>query len=55
MDPPNANEGEQKMITDTFDNRTEEIIKVYRNEEAQKVDVCIVTFSHEILQYVLDN
>lgn len=43
------------MITDTFDNRTEEIIKVYRNEEAQKVDVCIVTFSHEILQYVLDN
>ena len=43
------------MITDTFENVTEEIIKVWRNEEAVKVDVCILTFSHVILQYVLDN
>jgi len=43
------------MITDTFDNSTEEIIKVRRNESAKKVDVCILTFSHEILQYVLEN
>ncbi len=43
------------MITDTFDNYTEEIIKVWKNEDAKKVDVCIVTFSHEILKYVLAN
>ena len=43
------------MITDTFDNITEEIIKVYRNEDAKKVDVCILTFSHVILKYVLEN
>lgn len=42
------------MITDAFDNRTEEIIKVWRNENARKVDACIVTFSNEILQYVLE-
>lgn len=42
------------MITDTFDNRTEEIIKVYRNESAKKVDACILTFSGEIMQYVLE-
>lgn len=43
------------MITDTFDNKTEEIIKVYRNEKAKKVDACILTFSNEIVKYVLDN
>lgn len=43
------------MITDTFDNLTEEIIKVSRNEKAKKVDVCILTFSHIILKYVLEN
>ena len=42
------------MITDSFDNRTEEIIKVWRNENAKKVDACILTFSNEILQYVLE-
>ena len=42
------------MITETFDNKTEEIIKVWRNENAKKVDACIVTFSNEILQYVLE-
>ncbi|MGN0801371.1 MAG: nucleoside phosphorylase [Candidatus Faecivicinus sp.] len=43
------------MITDAFDNSTEEIIKVPRNEAAKKVDACILTFSHEVLQYVLEN
>lgn len=42
------------MITDTFDNETEEIIKVNQNENAKKVDVCILTFSNEILKYVLE-
>ena len=42
------------MITDSFDNSTEEIIRVWRNENAKKVDACILTFSHEILQYVLE-
>ena len=40
------------MITDTFDPKSEEIIKVWKNEEAKKVDACILTFSHEILEYV---
>lgn len=42
------------MITEAFDNKTEEIIKVGRNENAKKVDACILTFSNEILQYVLE-
>ncbi len=42
------------MITDTFDPNTEEIIKVWRNENARKVDACILTFSNEILQSVLE-
>ena len=32
------------MITEAFDNKTEEIIKVGRNENAKKVDACILTF-----------
>ena len=43
------------MITETFENLTEEIIKVTRNENAVKVDACILTFSHMILKYVLEN
>ena len=43
------------MITDTFDNLSEEIIKVNRNDKAVKVDACILTFSHLILKYVLEN
>lgn len=43
------------MITDTFENQSEEIIKVQRNENAVRVDACIVTFSHVILAYVLEN
>ena len=42
------------MITDSFDNKTEEIIKVWKNEDAKKVDACILTFSNEIFQYVLE-
>ena len=38
------------MITDSFDNKTEEIIKVCKNEDAKKVDACILTFSNEIFQ-----
>ena len=34
------------MITDTFDNLSEEIIRVNRNDNAVKVDACILTFSH---------
>lgn len=43
------------MITDTFDAVSEEIIKVYHNENAKKVDACILTFSREILDYVVQN
>ncbi len=43
------------MITDTFDNLSEEIIKVRRNENAVKVDACVLTFSQIILKYVLEN
>ncbi len=42
------------MITNTFENVSEEIIKVFRNPEAKKVDVCILTFSHKILSAVLE-
>lgn len=43
------------MITDAFDSTSEEIIKVTRGENAVKVDACILTFSHNIRQYVVDN
>ena len=36
------------MITETFENASEEIIKVTRNPQAIKVDACIITFSNEI-------
>ena len=36
-------------------NQSEEIIKVNRNDNAVKVDACILTFSHVILKYVLEN
>ena len=41
------------MIVNTFDN-SEEIIKVKYNENAKKVDACILTFSHIILKGVLE-
>ncbi|MBQ8950660.1 MAG: nucleoside phosphorylase [Eubacterium sp.] len=43
------------MITETFDNRSKAIINPMRKPEAVKVDVCIVTFSHEIEKYVAQN
>ena len=43
------------MITDTFENLSEEIIKVNHNPNAVRVDACILTFSHMVLKYVLDN
>lgn len=46
--------GGLNMITDTFDNKSEEIIKVCRSDSAIKVDACILTFSHVILKYVLE-
>jgi hypothetical protein len=42
------------MITESFDNATEEILKARKNEDAKNVDACILTFSNEILQYVLE-
>ena len=42
------------MITEAFDNTTEAILKGHVNENARKVDACILTFSNEILQYVLE-
>lgn len=42
------------MIIDSFDNQSEEIIKVCKREDARKVDACILTFSNEILQHVLE-
>ena len=46
------------MITNTFDNKSKAIINSHRNENAPKVDACILTFSHEIekdyLVYVPD-
>ncbi len=43
------------MITNIFDPTGEEIIKVWKNEAAPKADVCIVTFSRRILDYVLEH
>ncbi len=43
------------MITDSFDNKTEAIINVKRKEDAVKIDVCIITFSYVIEEYVLKN
>lgn len=42
------------MITESFDNKTEEILKAWKKEDIKKVDACILTFSNEILQYVLE-
>ena len=42
------------MITDAFENNSEEIIKVSRNPQAKKVDACILTFSNVILKHVLE-
>lgn len=43
------------MIVDSFDNKSEAIINPTFNEDAYKVDVCILTFSHIIEDFVLKN
>lgn len=43
------------MITNTFDNKSKAIINSHRNENAPKIDACILTFSHEIEKFVLAN
>ncbi len=43
------------MITESFDNGSPAIINPQRAENAPKVDACILTFSHEIEKYVVEN
>lgn len=43
------------MITETFDAKSEAIIKPQINDNAPIVDACILTFSHVIEKFVLDN
>ena len=43
------------MITDSFDNKSEAIINPQINENAPKVDACIITFSNVIEEFVLKN
>ena len=42
------------MITDSFDNQSPAIINPQPNPEAPVVDACILTFSHEIEKFVLE-
>ena len=39
------------MITDSFDNKTEEILKPWKKEDAKKVDACILTLRTEQNRY----
>ena len=43
------------MITNSFDNKSEAKINPQFNENAYKLDVCILTFSNVIEEYVLKN
>ena len=43
------------MITDSFDDKSDAIINPCINENAPPVDACILTFSHEIEKFVIDN
>ena len=43
------------MITETFDNQSPAIINPQMKEDAPQVDVCILTFSHVIEKFVLEN
>lgn len=43
------------MIIDSFDNMSRSIINPRLKESALAVDACIITFSHIIEKYVLDN
>jgi purine-nucleoside phosphorylase len=43
------------MITDSFDNKSKAIINPYIKDDSIKVDGCILTFSHIIEKFVLEN
>lgn len=43
------------MITESFDNQSNAIINPRINESAPQVDACILTFSHVIEEFVLNN
>lgn len=43
------------MITDSFDDKSAAIINPLINENAPMVDACILTFSHVIEKFVVDN
>ena len=43
------------MITDSFDNKSQAIINPRPDDNAPAVDACILTFSHEIEKFVLEN
>ena len=43
------------MITEAFDDKSPAIINPVRKEDAVKVDVCIVTFSYKIEEFVVNN
>lgn len=43
------------MITETFDDCSQAIINPQVKESAPQVDACIITFSHEIESFVLEN
>ncbi len=43
------------MITSTFDNHSKAIIHPQIREDAERVDACILTFSHVVETFVLEN
>ena len=43
------------MITEAFDDRSPAIINPQIKEDAPQVDACILTFSHVIEKFVLEN
>ena len=43
------------MIIDSFDNKSEAKINPKLNENAYEVDVCILTFSKVIEEFILNN
>ncbi len=47
--------GGSSMITESFDSRSEAIIRPPKNGEAPQADACIITFSNVIEQFVLEN
>ena len=43
------------MITDSFDSASQAIIGPVRRENRPQADVCVITFSHEIADYMREN